>query len=248
MSDTPGGSREARRQRLETLRAEHGRALAEGRAEALLAEVAEEDPVLLMEIGLGPRAPGGGDAARAMLTVRAVLLEHMSDKALLTRLVDLARPDPADEVLAVALEAHPVAGWVMRLLGDRAADPAALLMRVRERASFGATCAQLVESEVDAVLQAYVRATGDTFPAVVAWDLGREALGVRLGAGALSVREPEAVFCELVAAWGPEVDALCLALLPYLGQVELVRAVAGFARGGGTARKRLELVVRGLSH
>lgn len=237
-----------RKRRLEAARVQHAEALRVGGGAPYLEALAAEDPVLLMEVCLGPRAPQGRAATEAALAVRGALSAHMSDKALFGRLVDLAGPEAVDLVLAEALAAHPVAPWVARLVAERATDPAAVLDGVAHLDSFGATCAALLEAGGEEALRAHAARTGAWMPAAVAWHAGAEALGTRLAAAALSADEVDLdeVFAALVAAWGPDVGSLALGVLPHLGRAELVEGLVELVPGGSSAAQRLDLVARGL--
>lgn len=238
----------SRKARLEAARVQHAEALAVGSGASFLATLGEEDPVLLMEICLGPRAPGGRAAVEAALSVRDTLGAHMSDKALFGRLLELGGPEAAELVLGEALSAHPVAPWVARLVAERCEEPAAVVARVAHLDSFGATCAALLEAGAEEALRAHALATGAWMPAAVAWQAGREPLGLRLAAAALSSDESDLdeVFAQLAAAWGPYVGELALGVLPHLGRAAVVTGLAELLPEGSAAARRLQLVGRGL--
>ncbi len=239
-------SRELRRQRLEALRQGYPAALATGGGGAYLETVAAEDPLMLVDLCLGPKAPRGAAAIRAVLQVRGELDRQLPSKALAQRLVALSGLGSPDPVLSWVLEAHPTERWALELVGEHAGDVPALFAPIATAEGFEVFLTSLMALGAHEVVAAWAQ-TGDPRPAQVAWLQGLRASGVRLGARALAGGDTELVFAELVAAWGPDVDGLVFALLPHLGSAQLARELLELLPSEGGGARRLRLVLPGLA-
>jgi len=219
-------------------------ALTQGQGAALLAEAADREPLVLVELVLGPKAPRGAPAVEAALSQRALLEDQVPPKGLYGRLVELADESCVDLVVGAALTAHPVAPWAAALLG-RAATPAQVVAAMSERDSFAATCEAIAEADLDEVLVDTADVSGRPEPALALWRLGRVGAGARAAARAAERCGLQPLLPALMSGWGPDLEALLLAMLPHLRGPALAAALAECARTGA-ARGRIELVAGAL--
>ena len=220
--------------------------LAQGLGKELLAEAAGREPLVLVELVLGPKAPGGLRAVEAALSQRTLLEDQVPPKALYGRLVELADASSVDLVVGAALAGHPVAPWAAALLG-RAEEPARVLSGLADRDSFAATCESVAEAGLDEVLANTAASSGRPEPALALWRSGREGSGARAAVRAAERGGLVLLLPALMGGWGPDLEALLMAMLPHLRSRALANELAECARTE-SARLRLDMVAGALRH
>lgn len=209
--------------------------------------LAQKAPIALAEVACGARAPGGAAHARAALKHAAILESQLSARGFYPRLADLAG-EAALEVLQVAAERHPAAGWVVKLSrkveGTRAG--ATHLVAAAGHPSFAQACAAHAEAgHVEGLLEA-ASATGRPEPAgaLVGAD---PALAARAAAFALNTDAASSVVAHLAAAWGPEPDLLITKVVSHLRSRAAAEALLSQSRHLPHTLRLLRAVIPGMA-
>jgi hypothetical protein len=214
--------------------------------EPLLAMLASREPAVLADLVCGPKSPGGARLIRAAFSQVDVLEKMLSPRGLYPRLVDMSA-EVAPEVLQLAIDRHPTAGWLVAL-SRKVEGPLAgsmHLLSTLENPAF----AQLCHAHAEA---GHLKAL-----AFVAVSSGRcEALAALFGVdpdltlrttGELLDHWPSApVVPYLAELWGPEPDLLVLRLLSRLRSRAAAQELLLQCQQLPRSRAMLELLLRSM--
>lgn len=213
----------------------------------LYAMLAATAAVALAEVACGARAPGGEAHVRAALGHIELLERQLTPRGVYPRLVELA-PNVAPEVLRVAAERHPAAGWLVKLSRKVEGPHAGTVHLVAAAAhpAFAQACAAHAEAGHSLGLLAAAAATGRPEPAAALLVLD-VALAVRAAAAALGARPQSAVVAHLAAVWGPEPDALVARVVPQLRTRTAAEGLLAQARHLPHTSRLLRAVITGMA-
>lgn len=213
----------------------------------LYAMLAEKAPIALAEVACGARAPGGPAHARAALRHTAILEAQLSARGFYPRLADLAG-EAALDVLRVAAERHPAAGWIVKLSrkveGTRAG--ATHLVAAAGHPSFAQACAAHAEAgHIEGLMEA-AGTTGRPEPAgsLVSVDA---VVAARAAALALNADPSSSVVAHLAAAWGPEPDPLISKVVSHLRSRAAAEALLRQSRHLPHTLRLLRAVIPGMA-
>jgi len=188
--------------------------------------LAKRHPVALLDLVIGPRAVDTPAAVRAALGVVEPLEQRAPPAAIYKRLLEV-QPSTRAEVIAMAAQRHPAAGWLVGL--SDLAEPVpgvAHLMACAGHPAFPAICwAHAAVGHVEALVLA--AETGRAEPAAALLSAGREDLAVEAAARALATEPTCPVVAYLAAVGGVSIEALLLQLVPRLKSARAGAALQG---------------------
>jgi hypothetical protein len=223
---------------LEQLRAlVHAACAADRPLVPLFTAMASLDPIALSDLAVGPRAPAGPRLTEAALAVVEVLEGQVSVGALYRRLLVLARGDALD-VLEIAAQRHPAAGWLVAL-SDRAGEhhPGRThLVAASHSPGFTQACwAHAAAGHLDGLL-AVAQATGRAEPAAALLAHGATQHALQAVAHLIEHAPRAPVAAHLAGVWGPDLDALWLGVLPLLDTQAARERLLGISEGSRRLR------------
>lgn len=231
---------------LELLRSEVSDLLAHGASlSPLYAALAEQAPMALVDLVLGPKAAKGPAAVRAALEVLAPLVKQTSPAGTIRRLGDLA-PETKPEVLAAAVQAFPAAGWLVGLSASfESTHPGKThLDGTQAHPAYPGVCvAHARAGHLDAL---HEQATQGRAAAVGALALVDPAVAVNAAGALLAAHPTVRVVPWIAAATGPEAAGI---LLPLMARLRSREAALGLLADLGPfpqAQARLSLILAGL--
>ncbi len=179
--------------------------------------LARKDPLALVELTTGPRAPGGASAVRGALCVLDDLEAQLGPSGLYRRLIVLDAGTSL-QVLDAAASRHPAAGWMIPLGHLASETPPGLvhLLRASSRPVFGRVCHDhAMAGHAEALVTAASR-LGRAEPVASLLSAGAVSMALQAAAGALGANPACPVVPMVAASWGPEPDLFFLALVPLL--------------------------------
>lgn len=186
-------------------------------SEAVVRELAQRDRVAVGELFLGPKAQPDPAMLALALAVIDVLERTLSPAPLYGRLHDLAL-DSARSVLAVAVERHPDAAWLVSLSSRVEGPDCGLthLMAVHTRASFIDTCRAYAQAGARRGLVQVAVSTRRPAPFIALAETRDERALILATTHLLLVDEPPPVVAWLAATWGPDPTRILVAVLNIL--------------------------------
>lgn len=212
---------------------------------ALYTALADQAPMALVDLVLGPKAAKGADAVRAALEVLNPLVEQTSPAGTVRRLGDLS-PETKPEVLAAAVQAFPAAGWLIGLSDSFEAElpGKAHLDGTQAHPAYPGVCvAHAKAGHLDALLEQAEQGQAAALGALALVDPAKAVDG----AGALLAAHPTVrVVPWITAATGPKAEGI---LLPLMARLRSREAALGLLADLGPfpkAQARLSLILAGL--
>jgi len=198
-------------------------------ADALFAALAREEPLALLELVAGAKAIKRPESVRAALPHASSIEGHMSPAGLYQGLVN-ASSESALDVLRLAAERFPAAGWVVRLSAKIEETPGlAHLAATEGHQAFEAICwAHARSGHFDALEQAAGRGQAAAAAALLA--AGEPTRALDAAVAALSSRADSPVVSYFVAVAGPTASPLLESLIERLQDGGLDDAVRAATR------------------
>jgi len=204
---------------LEKLRQAASQATTARELALLYGALAEQHPVALVELAIGPKALGTPAAIRAALDALDALEANATHAGLYRRLIELGETTRT-EVLATAAARNPAAGWLVALSELAEQTPGVThLAACAGHSAFPAVCqAHASARHHDALVLA--SDTGRPEPAAALLSAGEPGRAVEAAARALAADPSAPVVPYLAATAGPRVERLLLRLVPRLKSSE----------------------------
>ncbi|MSQ02923.1 MAG: hypothetical protein EXR71_13695 [Myxococcales bacterium] len=212
----------------------------------LFAMLATTAPIALVEVACGARAPGGAVHVRAALAHVEILERQLTPRGCYPRLAELGG-EAAVDVLRVAAERHPAAGWLVKL-SRKVEGPGAgrvHLIAASGRPSFAQSCVAHAEAGHIEGLVAAAEVTGRAEPAAALLPVDAN-VAARAAALALNTDPHAQVVAHLAAAWSPEPDMLVARLVPHLRSRAAAEALLAQSRHLPHTMRLLRAVLPGL--
>lgn len=214
---------------------------------AILQDLAERNPLALADLVVGPRAPASVGMVRAALQVIEVLEQAVSPAGLYRRLIDLAGP-AAPQVLDIACQRHPAAGWLIQL-SRRVEGTAAGRTHLAAAAghpAFTAACWAHADAGHLAGLIAAAGETGLPDPAGALAAVGQLEAAAEAAVRTLERTPDSPVVATLAAAWGPDVRPILRAAVGHLRTRDAAHALRNQSAGYPEIAALLDTVARGM--
>ncbi len=186
--------------------------------------LAEQHPVALVDLVIGPKAVKNVTAVRAALGVIGHLEQTAPPAAIYKRLLEV-QEETRQEVIQVSAQRHPGAGWLVQISEIAEQRPGTAHLSASEmHPAFPAVCwAHATAGHWEALVQA--GEMGRAEPAAALLAAGREGLAVEAAAHALAANPQCPLVPFLAAAGGPYIQPLLLQLVPRLQSIEAGQAL-----------------------
>lgn len=207
--------------------------------------LAQQAPMALLDLAMGPKALAGPDAVRAALGVLPELSQAASPMAVYRRLGDLA-PELRVELLRAAAAAHPLATWVVKLSQDHAPVGGVHLAACRDHPGYAEVCARYARAgHLDALVAECRHGRPEALAALLAEQAWDPALD---GAGGLLEAHPHVrVVPWVFAACGPRAGQSFLhRLVPRLRSAQAAQGLRADLGPLPATQRLLDLVLRGM--
>jgi hypothetical protein len=198
----------------------------------LYSKLAEDHPMALCELCVGPRAMRGEIAVKHALKFADSLEGSMQPKALYRRLVELSintdglpSVETALMVLNTATKRHPGASWVLPLCEKFEEIPGeAHLRNSLESGAFEAVCWAHAKAGHKKALHQLAR-EGHIECAAAILSTGDDKLALQAAGAAIDHSWETPVVPWFTAVAGPKADQLLVKLIPYIRSGQAARAI-----------------------
>jgi hypothetical protein len=216
--------------------------------EALFQALERSDPIALTDLALGPRAPASPLLVAAASTVVDTLELQLAAGSLYRRLVVLSGGDATD-VLGLAAQRHPAAGWLVAL-ADKAGEPQPGLIQLcaaQQQPIFPQVCWDHAAVGHHSALVAVTGLTGRAEPAAAL--LAHAAVEhAQQAAAVLLEQHPSAQLAPYLAGvWGPDLDAFWRGVIHRLHSRAAVERLATLCSEDPRIQGLMQAVARGLA-